>query len=220
MPVVQINISMYLIYKTVNNINNKFYIGKQANSRIDYYGSGILLNKALKKYGKHNFTKHILESNLTRNEAADRERYWIQTLHATSKGYNIALGGEGGSDRFKGRMKWWNSLTKEKQKAQQRRQGMSRSKGWYVSKVNGTKETYIQNIAEWCDKHGVDKSMPTRLNNNKDHCFQKQTKGWRIRRADMSKLPAYENRRHIATDNGCKGKSWRLVQGKRVWYSK
>lgn len=225
---------MYSIYKTVNKITGKFYVGKQSSNRTYYLGSGKLLQRAIVKHGKHNFTKVILEDGLTAKQASVREQYWIQHTGAMgNQGYNMNTGGAGGDNsrhidyanrnikyNTAGLRAHWQSLTQEQRKQKYKEQGMARSKGWYVSKVNGTKETYIQNIAEWCDKHGVDKSMPSGLNDPKSRLFQKQTKGWRIRRADMPKLSPYENRRHIATDNGCKGKTWRLVAGKRVWFSK
>ena len=47
----------YIVYKTINLVNNKFYIGKH-NQKIDpyqfdgYYGSGSQIINAVKKYGK------------------------------------------------------------------------------------------------------------------------------------------------------------------------
>ena len=49
----------YIVYKTINLVNNKFYIGKHRQT-IDphqfdgYYGSGTQIQRAIKKYGKHN----------------------------------------------------------------------------------------------------------------------------------------------------------------------
>ena len=45
------------IYKITNLINNKIYIGKDTTSDPNYFGSGLLINRAFKKYGKENFTK-------------------------------------------------------------------------------------------------------------------------------------------------------------------
>ena len=102
-----------------------------------------------------------------------------------------------------------------------RSQASKRTKGWYVSRINDSTEIYIDNIAKWCEENNVDKSMPSALNNPKSHLFQKQTKGWRIRRSDMPALPPYENLRgKTFIDNKCKGRSWKLVNGNRIWYDK
>lgn len=85
-----------VIYKTINLINGKYYVGKDEKNNPEYLGSGLLLNKAIKKYGKENFKKEILEICVNRKELNEREIYWIENLDATKKGYNIALGGSGG----------------------------------------------------------------------------------------------------------------------------
>lgn len=67
-----------VIYKTVNLINNKVYIGKDKNNNPNYYGSGKIFIQALKKYGKENFKKEILEYCKSEDELCDREIYWIK----------------------------------------------------------------------------------------------------------------------------------------------
>ena len=50
----------HYIYKTTNLITKKYYIGKHSSKNIEtdtYLGSGKLLNRAIKKYGRHNFTR-------------------------------------------------------------------------------------------------------------------------------------------------------------------
>lgn len=85
-----------VIYKITNNINNKIYIGKDKHNRKTYYGSGTLIKQAIKKYGKHNFSKEILEVCTSIDHMNIREIYWIDKLNAIKNGYNIAEGGEGG----------------------------------------------------------------------------------------------------------------------------
>jgi group I intron endonuclease len=223
------------IYKTTNKITGKFYIGKEVGYKTYYLGSGKLLLQAIEKHGKENFIKETLEHCNSVEQLNEREIYWIDKLNALgNQGYNMAAGGSGGdlskfipydkidysNHKMEGARKWWNSLTKEEQQAEQDRRHHSTCKGWYVSRVDNPTETYVHSISKWCEEHGIDKSMPTTLNNPKSHLFQKQTKGWRIRRTDMPKLPPYEDRRRMSTDNRCKGKTWKLVDGKRVWYDK
>ena len=149
--------------------------------------------------------------------------------------YNLASGGEGGdlskyinystrqlpNNNCSRANEWYQSMSDKQKKEWHQKQGIARSKGWYVSTVNNPMEIYVQNISKWCEENGVDKSMPSSLNNPKSHLFQKQTKGWRIRRSDMPELPPYENKRgKIVVDNNCAGKTWKLVNGKRVWCDK
>ena len=93
---------MYEIYLIENLINGKKYIGSHVcrNRRGDYYlGSGKLILAALKKYGKENFRKTILEKcNL--NEVLEKETAWIQDENSLIPyGYNIH---PNGGSNFKG----------------------------------------------------------------------------------------------------------------------
>jgi len=86
-----------IIYKTTNLINGKIYIGKYLGSRPGYLGSGIVLKKAIKKYGKNNFKRETIETCQSKQELNERERYWINKYNSkdSSVGYNIGSGGEG-----------------------------------------------------------------------------------------------------------------------------
>lgn len=225
------------IYKITNTINGRWYIGKHNGSDPNYMGSGKLLKQAYTKYGQENFIKEVLESCSTDQELNLREQHWISTTNAITDptSYNLAEGGSGGdlskfipydkidysNHKMEGARCWFGSLSTIEKTEWFSKQATSRSKGWYVSRVDDPTETYVQNISKWCEEHGVDKSMPTNLNNSKSKLFQKQTKGWRIRRSDMTELPVYQNNRNASRPNdACRGKSWKLVDGKRVWYDK
>ena len=86
-----------VIYKITNLVNGKFYIGKDKYNNPAYMGSGVLLKKAMNKYGKENFIKEILEECSSLEELSEREIHWIEKLNAITEGYNIATGGNGGN---------------------------------------------------------------------------------------------------------------------------
>lgn len=85
-----------IIYKTTNIVNQKFYVGKDTHNDPNYYGSGIRLKLAIKKYGLENFRKETLETCESLEHLNEREKFWIKELNAINEGYNISLGGDGG----------------------------------------------------------------------------------------------------------------------------
>ena len=92
----------HYIYLTKNIVNGKSYVGKHTYRGKDsfdknYLGSGYLLKRAIKKYGKDNFIQEILEYNSSKEENTEREVFWIKKLNTlVPNGYNIDKGGTGG----------------------------------------------------------------------------------------------------------------------------
>lgn len=88
-----------IIYKTTNLINNKIYIGQDKNNNPKYLGSGDLLKKAIKKYGKENFKKEILCFCENQEELNEKERLYILKYDSRNLefGYNISVGGRNGT---------------------------------------------------------------------------------------------------------------------------
>jgi len=88
-----------IIYKTTNKINGKIYVGKYCGNSKGYLGSGTILRKAIKKYGRKNFDRIMLEGNIIGHDyLCKREVYWIAKYNSTdiNIGYNIDKGGYGG----------------------------------------------------------------------------------------------------------------------------
>jgi group I intron endonuclease len=82
---------MMVIYKTTNLLNGKYYIGKQKKYTKGYFGSGVALRYAIKKYGKINFKKEILEICNSDEELQYAEIKWIDKLNGVKdkKCYNL-----------------------------------------------------------------------------------------------------------------------------------
>lgn len=90
------------IYETTNRINGMKYIGKCIYSRQndwrDYLGSGTYLKRAIKKYGRENFVKVILEEAYSDEELNRLEEEYISRFNAVDSPqyYNIKLTAIGG----------------------------------------------------------------------------------------------------------------------------
>jgi hypothetical protein len=101
----------YIVYKTINLVNNKFYIGKH-NQHIDpyqfdgYYGSGSQIQNAVKKYGKENFIRETLFVFDNEADCLLKEEEEVAPHLGKSYCYNMRSGGVGGFEHI-------NSIPKE-----------------------------------------------------------------------------------------------------------
>lgn len=93
---------MGYIYKIINQINNKVYVGKTvttiANRWLhhldDYKKFDWHLYRAMRKYGIEHFSIEQIEE-CDDEIINEREIYWIEKLDTFHSGYNSTLGGEG-----------------------------------------------------------------------------------------------------------------------------
>ena len=100
---------MWTIYKLTNQINNKIYIGQTYRSVEERWrehqshdNTGYTpLSRAIAKYGWNNFTKEIIDTAISQEEANEKETYWIEYYHCSiaaygkESGYNVTTGGDG-----------------------------------------------------------------------------------------------------------------------------
>jgi len=141
-----------VIYKTTNLVNGKIYIGQDSNNNPKYLGSGMLLHRAIKKYGIDNFKKEILEECYNKKELDEKEKYWIKSYDSTNEniGYNISEGGTGGKLT---KFEWKKGKTYEeaygKEKAAQLKAHFSKiRKGKKLGFKNITSEEFGKKISE------------------------------------------------------------------------
>ena len=87
------------VYKTTNLINGRIYIGKHHGGILPgYFGSGLLLKRAIKKYGRENFRLEVLSygSNQLMLDGLEKKHiYEYRQVYGQSFLYNVADGGEG-----------------------------------------------------------------------------------------------------------------------------
>lgn len=91
-------VKYYVVYKITNILKSendlrRFYIGKHVHYNRDpknmknYFGSGTLLTRQVKKYGRKNFKIEIIEFCKNEEHLCEREVYWIKELKANYKKY-------------------------------------------------------------------------------------------------------------------------------------
>ncbi len=94
---------MSYIYKIINDVNNKIYVGKTEFSiekRFKEHCKDAFkksnkdrpLYRAMRKYGVDNFHIELIEET---NIPEEREIYWIGYYDGYTKGYNATKGGDG-----------------------------------------------------------------------------------------------------------------------------
>lgn len=97
--------STKFIYRITNNINGHTYIGQHASKysiedieKDKYMGSGLIIIKAFKTYGKDNFSRTILYFADSQEDLDQTEIEMIAIERLVGKAeYNIANGGSGGN---------------------------------------------------------------------------------------------------------------------------
>jgi hypothetical protein len=90
----------YTVYKTVNKVNGKFYLGvhKTSDPNDEYLGSGTYIERAVPKYGRENFRKDILFLYDTQEEAWVKENELVELHRKDPLCMNLRKGGSGGFD--------------------------------------------------------------------------------------------------------------------------
>lgn len=151
------------IYKITNKINGKIYIGqtvrtlkKRFNAHYwgtsdnDPYHKQMAIKKAMRKYGKENFSIELIEE-VERGKLDEREVFWISYYDSYNKGYNCTKGGQNGATR-KPKLSW----LEENEVIEAKYLGFSISE---IGEVYGIDRSTVHNIFE---RH--DLKMPNRRN--------------------------------------------------------
>jgi group I intron endonuclease len=96
-------VPIVIIYKAVNKINGKMYIGKTTR-RLEVrllehlYEKRMPFSRAYQKYGSENFNILIIDCAETEEELNEKERKWIAYYNPKKpNGYNVTDGGDGTS---------------------------------------------------------------------------------------------------------------------------
>ncbi len=157
-----------IIYKTTNLKNGKVYIGQDSKNNPNYFGSGLNLERAIKKHGIENFKKEIIETCENKETLNEREIFWINFYNSTDPktGYNISKGGQGGVlcdvEKLKGENHYLNKMSFEEREKHlnEFRRGLNywKSKGF----------TTIEQIEKWIEQNWTGKNHSHKKNKSED----------------------------------------------------
>lgn len=159
----------YYVYKIINKINNKIYIGKSCDptkrwSRHKYdakknadSNKQLLFHRAIMKYGYDNFITEILAKYDTNQESLIAEKEFIKLFDSNNlnKGYNLTDGDEG--------LLGYKLTEKQKNSISLRNSGSNN--GMY-----GKTSTIEQRL-----KKGIKISETKRKNTSKKYVFSQET---------------------------------------------
>ena len=94
---------MYRVYKIINNVNDKVYIGitcQTLNQRLRKHLEDKRKGKhtqalynAMQKYPDASWSIHLIEDNIKDEDIDSKERYYIQLYDSYNNGYNCTIGG-------------------------------------------------------------------------------------------------------------------------------
>lgn len=115
----------YTVYQITNMKNSKTYIGAHKTNNLNdgYMGSGLLIRRAIKKYGIEHFKREFLFIFKSSDEMYAKEKELVNEAYVNSDStYNLKLGGDGGFDHItsemkKGKMNRDNSAANKKRLA-------------------------------------------------------------------------------------------------------
>lgn len=103
------------VYCITNKINGKIYVGLHEGNLPEYLAMNTarafgktrwndkpFLYRAIRKYGREEFSIYPLVDALDRTQAGELEKFFIRTLETRNPeiGYNLTEGGTGGATRF------------------------------------------------------------------------------------------------------------------------
>ena len=141
----------HYIYLTTNLVNGKQYIGQHYGELNDsYYGSGVIITKAIQEYGKENFTKEILAIT-TQEEIDELEKFYIAQFNAVESDnfYNLSEGGQQGNG-WTHAHKYWQDHPEEAKRVYQ--ENITKLQQWWrdhPEELKANNERLVENARKW-----------------------------------------------------------------------
>jgi len=213
----------HFIYKLTNKINGKIYIGQAKDvaqrwrahkAAAKYKKPTQIVHHAIIKYGLDNFIFEVIFGCKNQDDINWAEEYFIQYYDSLNNGYNLTNGGSVApkTDEWKkkiSQIKMGHEVTKET------REKLSKSHtGKKLSDNTKNKLSKILKGKIKSKEHIKHLSQSLKGNQN---CLGKQNSlGYKHTEEAKEKIGAAVKGKSTVY----KGKTWKIVDGKRVWVDK
>ena len=152
-----------IVYKTTNLVTGTYYIGVHSTDELEdgYLGSGLQLKRSLKKYGKENFKREVIEFCNSPEAAYLLEAKIVNTdLLKDKMCMNLTCGGIGGgggtrseetkakmSASKKGKIPWWIKGKKHTEETKAKMSASSKGQKAWNKGIPHTEETRAKQSA-------------------------------------------------------------------------
>lgn len=156
---------MFTVYKTINIVNGRYYIGAHKTDNLEdtYLGSGLAIKRAIKFYGRDKFIKEILTVVNTEQEMYDIERQLVDEHISDPLCYNLMEGGIGGFTHINKHRHLYTNPMKDPTVVARNLQSRRAGYGNDPQRVAAHKEIRKQNVQK-AISHNTGKKRPQHSN--------------------------------------------------------
>lgn len=195
----------HYLYQITNKLNGKIYIGARSTDTLPeldpYFGSGAILKKAIKKYGRNSFTKSIIQTFESLPELYVAERNMVSAEFVMRRDtYNIEIGGRGG--------KIWTDALRNKMSDIQKLRYENGTIVWNKNKKGCFSESTLKKMSD---------SLKGRFAGDKNPMFGKNVKDYMDEEAFMNMCHKKSIANTGKVRNEAQRKNYSVYAKNRIW---
>ncbi len=222
-----------IIYKAVNLVNNKVYIGQTVSS-LQRRKKGHLANakngedtyfyNAIRKYGPDSFIWEIIDYTFSLEEQNEKEKYWIKEYKSTNRkyGYNMRDGGEAGgspNEETKKRMSNAKKGKKMSEEFKQLKRELMLGNTYLLGHIHSEETRKQIGISNTGKRHSEEtrKKISETKRRNGNYIFSEETKK-RMSESALGKIVSDEAKNNMS--KGQKRRRLNMSEEEKIEYGK
>lgn len=219
---------IWTLYRITNIINNKIYIGQTIVPTKRWYdhcrsssNPKVPISFAIRKYGNHNFTFEVIASCRSQEDANELETLLVKQYNSfvnDGYGYNATYGGMNAPKTDEWKKKVSESLMGH-EVTFEAREKMSKSHTGMIVPDNVKEKIIIGNTGKEVSEET--RKLLSEINMGNNHWLgKKHTEESKQKMSNNNKGKRPPKSTIQKSVEKTKGKTWKLIDGKRVWMEK